>query len=115
MLTTLTETQPLKTEWREDGSSATGIGTVGSEKIRFTMITPERSILVGNWTAEPQKGGGFLYKAKEQPTFSQQVKPVFKERPQYKLIEDYESVAKNRYKVDLHNTVIDIAQFLKTL
>jgi len=74
----------------------------------------ERGFVVGGWIATPNNGT-FLYKAKEQPTFSQQVKPIFKEKPQYKLIEQYESVAKERYKEELYNTVKDIVRFIKIL
>jgi hypothetical protein len=69
-------------------------------------------VVVGNWRAIPQKGGTYLYKANDVPTSLSKAKPAYKEKPQYPLIVEYESVAKNRCKEELSVVVKDIVKFL---
>lgn len=74
-------------------------------------------IIVGKWEAELQKNGSYSYKVSDEvtPLPSIRPKPIYKERPQFSLIEKYESVAKEQYKKDLYHTAIKIAEFIKTL
>lgn len=72
-------------------------------------------IIVGGFEALPQDNGTFLYKAIESPISFSEKKPTFKEKPQYPLIEQYENVAKKRYKEELSSTVLDIVKFLKNI
>ena len=73
----------------------------------------EKEIIFGNWRAIPQKNGSYLYKAKEDLFVLRKPKPVYKEKPEYPLIEKYETVAKEEYKKELSNTVLKIVEFLK--
>jgi len=79
------------------------------------MLNKDGDIVVGKFLATPQKNGTFLYKANNVPTSFSVVKPIHKEKPQYPLIEQYENVAKERYKEELSTTVLDIVKFLKTI
>lgn len=79
------------------------------------MLNKDGDIVVGKFLATPQEDGTFLYKARPVPTSFSVVKPVHKEKPQYPLIEQYENVAKQRYKEELSTTVLDIVKFLKTI
>lgn len=79
------------------------------------MLDKDGNIVVGKFLATPQEDGTFLYKARPVPTSFSVAKPVHKEKPQYPLIEQYENVAKERYKEELSTTVLDIVKFLKTI
>lgn len=66
---------------------------------------------------EKQEDGTFLYKAKESSVSSSKkiIKPQYKEKPQYKLIEQYEQKAVERYQDDIKTTVKQVVQFLNTI
>ena len=71
-----------------------------------------KNIIVGKFIVEAKDDGTFLYKG---ITPSKKEKGLYKEKPQFPLIEKYENVAKERYKEDLRNTVIKIVELVKTL
>ena len=70
-------------------------------------------IEVGNFIATQNEKGVWLYKAKEFHVPVKKVKAQYKEKPQYKLIEHYENVAKLRFKEELRTTVKEIVTFIK--
>jgi hypothetical protein len=72
---------------------------------------------IGNFIAEKQENGTFLYKAKQQSVSSSKKidKPKYKERPQYPLIEQYELKAVERFQQDIKNTVKQVVQLLITI
>jgi hypothetical protein len=74
-------------------------------------------IEIGNFLAEKQQNGTFLYKAKEDivSSTSKVSNPQYKERPQYPLIEQYESKATERFQQDLKTTVIEVVEFLNQI
>lgn len=70
---------------------------------------------IGNFTAIQKANGVYEYKVKEQVLQKKKVKSQYKEKPQYKLIEHYENVAKLRFKKQLSDTVKQVVVFLKNI
>jgi hypothetical protein len=62
-----------------------------------------------------EKTGHWIYKAKDSVPLTSQKKSkgVYREKPVFKLIEQYEKDAKNTYQRTLRKTVIEITNFLK--
>lgn len=72
-------------------------------------------IEVGNFTATPKGDGTWLYKAKDTSMPVKKAKPSYKEKPQYDLIVDYETVAKRKFRGRLNETVKEIVKFIKNI
>lgn len=68
----------------------------------------------GHIATKDEKTGHWVYKAKENvPLTSQKVKPIYREKPVHKIIEEYEQASKDIFKEGLKDTVTDIVKFLK--
>jgi len=72
---------------------------------------------IGNFSYEKQKDGTFLYKAKENTLSSKKVikKAQYKEKPQYKALEQIENKSIARFQNDLKTTVKNVVQLLNTI
>lgn len=77
------------------------------------MDLRDNGIRVGNFTALRQDDGTYIYKA--EPFVRPRVKASYKEKPQHKLIETYESASKERFKKDISSLTLKIANFLKQI
>lgn len=72
---------------------------------------------IGNFSYEKQKDGTFLYKAKENTISSKKVnrKAQYKEKPQYKALEQIEQQSVIRFQDNLKSTVKNVVQLLNTI
>ena len=70
---------------------------------------------IGNFTAIKKADGTFEYTPKDRVLQKKKIKVQYKEKPQYKLIEHYENVAKLRFKEELRTTVKEIVTFIKNI
>lgn len=72
-------------------------------------------IEVGNFIATPKGDGTWLYKSKDSNIPTKKAEAKYKEKPQYALIEEYEGVAKTKFRTRLNETVKEVVKFIKNL
>lgn len=71
--------------------------------------------IFGHIATKDEKTGAWVYKAKENVPLEgkKPSKGIYREKPVFKLIEQYEQASKNTFKESLKNTIADITKFLK--
>lgn len=74
-----------------------------------------QEIEIGNSLAVRQKDGTFLYKSKDVVLKQPKVKSSYRDKPQFKVIEDIEGSIKKNLKTMVTSVGIDVIKFLKTI
>lgn len=71
------------------------------------------NISIGNFIASQDEKGNWIYKAKESNKLINSLKPKYREKPQFKLLGDIESVAKSNFRTTLKNTILKSLTIIK--